>query len=165
MANRTTIVGHNTWNITHMATVGEAMASTKEDAIPILRALGVDYIMVVFGGMAGHSGDDNNKLLWMVRIAQREFPEAMDEEAYLNQGEYREDKADRVAMLLSLLYKMCSYRFGGAMTEYGKPTKFDRVRRMEIGAKDFELDVVQEAYTTTNWIVRIYKVKDLDNRW
>jgi dolichyl-diphosphooligosaccharide--protein glycosyltransferase len=45
----------------------------------------VDYIMVVFGGMAGHSGDDINKLLWMVRIAQREFPEAVDEEAYLNQ--------------------------------------------------------------------------------
>jgi dolichyl-diphosphooligosaccharide--protein glycosyltransferase len=53
------------------------------------------------------------------------------------------DKAGRAAMLQSLLYKMCYYRFGGVMTEYGKPAGFDRVRRAEIGAKDFELDVVQ----------------------
>lgn len=30
--------------------------------------------------------------------------------------------------------------------------------------KDFELDVLEEAYTTEHWIVRIYKVKDLLNR-
>ena len=31
-------------------------------------------------------------------------------------------------------------------------------------SQDFELDVLEEAYTTEHWIVRIYKVKDLDNR-
>lgn len=31
-------------------------------------------------------------------------------------------------------------------------------------AQDFELDVLEEAYTTEHWIVRIYKVKDLLNR-
>lgn len=30
--------------------------------------------------------------------------------------------------------------------------------------QDFELDVLEEAYTTEHWIVRIYKVKDLLNR-
>ena len=30
--------------------------------------------------------------------------------------------------------------------------------------QDFELDVLEEAYTTEHWLVRIYKVKDLDNR-
>ena len=30
--------------------------------------------------------------------------------------------------------------------------------------QDFELDVLEEAYTTEHWIVRIYKVKDLENR-
>ena len=30
--------------------------------------------------------------------------------------------------------------------------------------QEFELDVLQEAYTTEHWLVRIYKVKDLDNR-
>jgi hypothetical protein len=46
----------------------------------------------------------------------------------------------------------------------GKPPGYDRVRNAEIGNKDFELDVMEEAYTTEHWIVRIYKVKDLPNR-
>ncbi|WAR17562.1 STT3A-like protein [Mya arenaria] len=49
-------------------------------------------------------------------------------------------------------------------TPQGKPTGYDRVRNAEIGNKDFELDVLEEAYTTEHWLVRIYKVKDLDNR-
>ena len=30
--------------------------------------------------------------------------------------------------------------------------------------QEFELDVLEEAYTTEHWLVRIYKVKDLENR-
>ena len=55
-------------------------------------------------------------------------------------------------------------RFGEVMTEQGKPAGYDRVRSQEIGTKDFELDVLDEAFTSEHWIVRIYKVKDLDNR-
>lgn len=46
----------------------------------------------------------------------------------------------------------------------GKPSGYDRVRGAEIGNKDFELQVLEEAYTTEHWLVRIYKVKDLPNR-
>lgn len=46
----------------------------------------------------------------------------------------------------------------------GKPPGYDRVRSTEIGNKDFELDVLEEAYTTEHWLVRIYKVKPLRNR-
>ncbi len=35
---------------------------------------------------------------------------------------------------------------------------------MEIGNKVFDLEHVEEAYTTEHWIVRIYKVKKLANR-
>ena len=35
---------------------------------------------------------------------------------------------------------------------------------MEIGNKNFDLQHVEEAYTTEHWIVRIYKVKKLANR-
>ncbi len=45
-----------------------------------------------------------------------------------------------------------------------KPAGYDRVRSAEIGNKDFELEVLDEAYTTEHWIVRIYKVKDMPNR-
>lgn len=40
----------------------------------------------------------------------------------------------------------------------GRPPGYDRVRNAEIGNKDFELDVLEEAYTSEHWIVRIYKV-------
>ena len=39
-----------------------------------------------------------------------------------------------------------------------RPLGYDRVRNAEIGNKDFELDVLEEAYTTEHWLVRIYKV-------
>ena len=40
----------------------------------------------------------------------------------------------------------------------GRPPGYDRVRNAEIGNKDFELDVLEEAYTSEHWIVRIFKV-------
>ena len=45
----------------------------------------------------------------------------------------------------------------------GKPPGYDRVRNAEIGNKDFELDVLEEAYTSEHWIVRIFKV--IPNHW
>lgn len=45
------------------------------------------------------------------------------------------------------------------MSSAERPPGYDRVRNAEIGNKDFELDVLEEAYTTEHWLVRIYKVK------
>lgn len=39
-----------------------------------MRELDVDYVLVIFGGVIGYSGDDINKFLWMVRIAEGEHP-------------------------------------------------------------------------------------------
>ena len=75
MGNRTTFVDNNTWNNSHIALVGKAMSSTEDKAIKIMRMLGVDYVLVIFGGMIGYSGDDINKFLWMVRIAEGEHPQ------------------------------------------------------------------------------------------
>jgi len=33
------------------------------------------------------------------------------------------------------------------------------------GNKDFELEHLEEAFTSEHWIVRIYKVKPLENRF
>lgn len=53
MANRTVIVDNNTWNNTHIATVGRAMASPEHQAWQIYRDLDVEYVLVVFGGFVG----------------------------------------------------------------------------------------------------------------
>lgn len=69
MANRTVLVDNNTWNNTHIATVGKAFASTEEEGWNIARFLGADYVLVIFGGVTNFSGDDISKFIWMIRIA------------------------------------------------------------------------------------------------
>ena len=68
MANRTTLVDNNTWNNSHIALVGKAMSSNETAAYDIMTDLDVDYVLVIFGGVIGYSGDDINKFLWMVRL-------------------------------------------------------------------------------------------------
>lgn len=76
MANRTVLVDNNTWNNTHIATVGyvlsivlsislihitiqfaiisyrRALASNEQEAYPILLSLDVDYVLLTFGGLS-----------------------------------------------------------------------------------------------------------------
>ncbi|MCO5603205.1 hypothetical protein L7F22_057352 [Adiantum nelumboides] len=163
MGNRTVIVDNNTWNNTHIATVGRAMSSYEDEAYEIMQELDVSYVLVVFGGVTGYSSDDINKFLWMVRIGGGVFP-VIKEPDYLVNGDYRVDKGAAPKMLQCLMYKLCYYRFGELMTEYGRPPGWDRARGVEIGNKDIELHHLEEALTTSNWIVRIYKVKPPKNR-
>lgn len=51
MANRTVIVDNNTWNNTHIATVGRAMASNEEDAYQIMQVRAVLWYAVVWCGV------------------------------------------------------------------------------------------------------------------
>jgi dolichyl-diphosphooligosaccharide--protein glycosyltransferase len=166
MANRTIIVDNNTWNNTHISRVGQAMASTEDKAYEIMRELDVDYVLVIFGGLTGYSSDDINKFLWMVRIggSTPEGEHIKESDYYTPSGEFRVDGEGSPTLLNCMMYKMCYYRFGQVYTEGGKPPGYDRVRNAEIGNKDFELDVLEEAYTSEHWIVRIFKVKDLPNR-
>merc|ERR1719186_372718 len=166
MANRTIIVDNNTWNNTHISRVGQAMASTEDKAYEIMRELDVNYVLVIFGGLTGYSSDDINKFLWMVRIggSTPEGEHIKEWDYYTPSGEFRVDGEGSSTLLNCMMYKMCYYRFGQVYTEGGKPPGYDRVRNAEIGNKDFELDVLEEAYTSEHWIVRIYKVKDLPNR-
>ncbi|KAH9958806.1 Oligosaccharyl transferase STT3 subunit [Russula dissimulans] len=160
MADRPTLVDNNTWNNTHIATVGKAMSSPEEVAYPILRKHDVDYVLVIFGGLLGYSGDDINKFLWMVRIAQGVWPDEIQEPRYFTpQGDYRVDDQASPTMKNSLMYKMSYYRFpelfGGGQAQ-------DRVRGQVIPNPGPSLDHLDEAFTSENWIVRIYQVKKED---
>lgn len=50
------------------------MSSNESAAYEIMKSLDVDYVLIIFGGVIGYSGDDINKFLWMVRIAEGEHP-------------------------------------------------------------------------------------------
>lgn len=104
MADRPTLVDNNTWNNTHIATVGKAMSSSEEVSYPIMRQHEVDYVLVVFGGLLGYSGDDINKFLWMVRIAEGIWPDEVQEKKFFtSRGEYRVDEGATDTMKNSLM--------------------------------------------------------------
>ncbi|KAM0564395.1 hypothetical protein ACHAPJ_000608 [Fusarium lateritium] len=161
MADRPTLVDNNTWNNTHIATVGKAMSSREEVSYPIMREHEVDYVLVVFGGLLGYSGDDINKFLWMVRIAEGIWPDEVKERNFFTpRGEYRVDDGATETMKNSLMYKMSYYNYASLFPP-GQVT--DRVRGVRLPDQGPTLDTVEEAFTSENWIIRIYKVKDLDN--
>jgi len=110
MANRTVMVDNNTWNNTHIATVGRAMASSERKAWKILRSLDVDYVFVVFGGYIGYPSDDINKFLWMVRIGGGVFPEIREADYLTARGGYTVDSSMGQALRDSLMYKLSYYK-------------------------------------------------------
>ncbi|KAK8523187.1 hypothetical protein V6N13_113139 [Hibiscus sabdariffa] len=138
MANRTVIVDNNTWNNTHIATVGTAMSSTERVAWEIFHSLDVKYVFVIFGGLIGYPSDDINKFLWMVRIGGGVFPH-IKEADYLRDGSYQIDSKATPTMLNCLMYKLSYYRF---VEIDGKG--FDKVRQTEIGKKYFKLTHFEE---------------------
>ncbi|KAJ5915416.1 Dolichyl-diphosphooligosaccharide--protein glycosyltransferase subunit stt3 [Penicillium verhagenii] len=161
MADRPTLVDNNTWNNTHIATVGKAMSSREEVSYPILRQHDVDYVLVVFGGLLGYSGDDLNKFLWMVRIAEGIWPDEIKERDFFTaRGEYRVDDEATPTMKNSLMYKMSYYNY---QSLFPPGQAVDRVRGVKVPTESPQLDTMEEAFTSENWIIRIYKVKDLDN--
>ncbi|CAB4004328.1 dolichyl-diphosphooligosaccharide--glycosyltransferase subunit STT3B, partial [Paramuricea clavata] len=160
MANRTTLVDNNTWNNSHIAMVGKAMSSNETAAYKIMRSLDVDYVLVIFGGVIGYSGDDINKFLWMVRIAEGEHPKDIKESDYFTpNGEFRVDAAGSQTLLNCLMYKLCYHRFGDLQLDFRTPSGFDRTRNVEIGNKNVKLTYLDEVFTTEHWLVRIYKAK------
>ncbi|CAB4288394.1 unnamed protein product [Prunus armeniaca] len=137
MANRTVIVDNNTWNNTHIATVGTAMSSPEKAAWEIFNSLDVKYVLVVFGGLVGYPSDDINKFLWMVRIGGGVFPH-IKEPDYLRDGQYRID-SQATPTNSQLLIKCTNFLL---ITGLWTPMVF----------------------TTHHWMVRIYKLKPPRNR-
>merc|ERR1711939_467092 len=161
MADRPTLVDNNTWNNTHIATVGKAMSSREEVSYPIMKQHEVDYVLVVFGGLLGYSGDDINKFLWMVRIAEGIWPDEINERDYFTpRGEYRVDDQATPTMRNSLMYKMSYYNYDKL---FPSGQAMDRVRGSRLPAEGPQLNSLEEAFTSENWIIRIFKVKDYDN--
>ncbi|KAL4472384.1 hypothetical protein ABPG74_018333 [Tetrahymena malaccensis] len=164
MSNRTVMVDNNTWNNTHIATVAMALASSESDAYEVCDKLDVDYILMIFGGYSYFSGDDINKFLWMVRIAGGVYPHVKEEDFYSKNNQYRIDSQASETMLNSLMFRLSFYRFDEIQTAYQKPKGWDNVRNQEVGLKKFKLEYFEEAFTSENWIVRIYRRKPRKNR-
>jgi len=158
MGFRTTIVDNNTWNFTHIATVGNMLSRPEKQAYQIARMLDVDYVLVIFGGLIGYGGDDVNKFLWPVRIGGSVDPTLREAQFLTRRGEFRLDEEMAPAMRESLLFKLCYHRYGEISNGY------DRARGYRVAHLDVRLELFEEAFTSEHWIVRIYRVKPPSNR-
>lgn len=164
MANRTVIVDNNTWNNTHIATVGRAFALPERQSASEFRKLGVSYVFVLFGGFVGYPSDDVNKFLWMVRIGGGVYPDIKEANYLTKNGQYSVGPDAGKALLDCALYRLSYYRFGDAAPLMGLPKGYDRVRQQNVGLIDFDLSEFEEAFTSEHWMVRIYKVLDEPKR-
>ena len=161
-SNRTVMVDNNTWNNTHIASVGKVMSCPEDVSYPLMQQLDVDYVLVIFGGLIGYSGDDINKFLWMIRIGEGVYPKDISERKFFtDRGEYAVGSTATSAMKNSVMYKLSYYRYT-ELYGSGSPGK-DNVRNQEIPSTPIKLSTMDEAYSTENLLVRIYKVKKPDN--
>lgn len=160
LANRTVIVDNNTWNNTHIATVGRVLTSSEDDALPILESIGADYVLITFGGKIGMGGDDLDKFPWIVRITEGVFPDATIESEFQVNGRYVYHENATSAVTSSLLYKFSFADFAQLDTSDNANATlgFDRNRKTSV-ARDVSLAHFEQVFTSEEWIVRIYKVK------
>ncbi|KAF1780276.1 Oligosaccharyl transferase, STT3 subunit [Phytophthora cactorum] len=164
LANRTVLVDNNTWNNTHIATVGRVLTSREDDALPILRSLDVDYVFLLFGGNIGMPGDDLDKLPWIVKISEGVFPDDVIESEFQVNGRYIFHENATLAMTESVLYKLSYFEFNQverSVANEGEDPVFgwDMSRRFRIPQRDINLQHFEHVFTSDAWMVRIYRVK------
>jgi dolichyl-diphosphooligosaccharide---protein glycosyltransferase len=158
-SDRTTIVDNNTWNNTHIATVGKVMATSESVSYKTMRQLDANYILVISGAASGYSGDDVNKFLWMVKISAGVYPKDVQEKDYYNaHGSFSIDPSASAKTVNSILYKTVYHKMG----QLGGPSMIDNVRQTQIADPDPKLSVLEEVFSSERFIVRIYKVKNPD---
>ena len=167
MSHRAVLVDNNTWNTSHIATVGAILALDEEESFKICKNLDADYVLIIFGGANGNGDDDINKFLWMVNIASGYYSN-IKESYYIGDEGFVINKNAAQQFMDSMIYKFSYYRFWEfdfniKDSEYDLKG-YDAVREDWIGYTHFNLEFFEEVYTTTNWNVRIYKVKDFPNR-
>ncbi|EKX54933.1 hypothetical protein GUITHDRAFT_62986, partial [Guillardia theta CCMP2712] len=160
LADRVTFLDASGYNLSQVAAVGAIMALPEEEAAARCRNMGVNFVLVRFGGMTSFASDDISKFLWMVRAAGKELKEP--EDAFLSAGGVlRVGKEGSRRFRSSLLYRLSFHRFSSQVSEFGRPAGFDRVRgEVAEGGKE-PLQHFEEVFTSQHWLLRLYRVKNL----
>ncbi|KAF7256317.1 hypothetical protein EG68_06619 [Paragonimus skrjabini miyazakii] len=167
MGKRTTFVDNHTWNSTHIALVARAFLSNETRAYQLLSKMEADYVLIVSGCMASYPLDDVSNMQWMAQIAEEVFPKEITARNYLNgKGMISIGHEAKRSVLESLMYKLSYFRYHEVNLGPHIPTGFDNTRNEQIGRKYTKdsLEHFEEAYTSQNWLLRLYKVLTLNNR-
>lgn len=138
IGERTTIADGNTWNHEHIALLGKCLTASETASHAITRHL-ADYVLIWTTRYAGWYSDDIAKSPHMARIGSSVYGDRIGCDArdfYIDR-----DGAPSACMRESILWRMHHHRF-----EPDQP----------------EFRLFEEAYTTTNRMVRIFKVLEVD---
>jgi dolichyl-diphosphooligosaccharide--protein glycosyltransferase len=134
LSNRTSVADGNTWNHEHIALLGKCLVSSEKKGWQIARHL-ADYVLVWTTRYAGRHSDDLAKSPHMARIGGSVYSDIDPNEFYMDhQGN------PSAMMRESVLYRLHHHRLDESKMGNKKLTFFE------------------EVYTTTNNMVRIYKI-------
>lgn len=159
MGGRGCMADGNTNNFTHIGIIGMTMSSPQAISWRLARLMGADYMLVIFGGAAQYSGDDINKFLWMPRIAHQTFDNITGEMYQPSPYEHIVGQRMTKNMTLSMMFHFCYHNFKRFRLHPSFNYGYDFARNVDVPYLDtLKLTHFQEAFSTKNWIVRIYKV-------
>jgi dolichyl-diphosphooligosaccharide--protein glycosyltransferase len=147
----------NTNNFTHIGIIGSTMASTEPTSWRLARMMEADYMLVVFGGASGYDGDDINKFMWMPKIANQTFTN-ISGDLYQRDWEMIVGPQMLPNMSQSMMFKFCYNNFKKFQFHPHVRKGTDIARQVEVPYLDIKLQHFEEAFTTQNWIIRIYRV-------
>jgi dolichyl-diphosphooligosaccharide--protein glycosyltransferase len=139
IANRTTLADGNTWNHEHIALLGKILVSPVKESHKIVRHL-ADYVLVWSTRFVGNPGDDIAKSPHMARIGGSVFKD-------INPNEFYVDRQGRPSKMMyeSLVYNLVLNKFDQSVPALPEGT-------------------FEEAYTSANRMVRIYKVLNVSKK-
>ena len=159
MGHRGCIADGNTNNFTHIGIIGMTMSSPEEVSWRLARMMGVKYMLVIFGGATRYSGDDISKFLWMPRIANQTFHNISGDMYQPSPWSPIVGTDMTVNMTNSMMFKFCYNNYKKWTPHPQFRPGFDLTRNTNIpNINSISLSLFEEAFTTRNWIVRIYKV-------
>ncbi|SBS85373.1 oligosacharyl transferase STT3 subunit [Plasmodium malariae] len=154
MSDRITYVDNNTWNYTHIATVGLILSTNEKQAYEYLKKLNADYVLISYGGYSKNSSDDLNKFLWMLKITNKKYF-FINPLLYYYHDEYHPlGKNATTCMTNSVLYKLSYYNM---TNQYVKG--YDYIRKIEV-PEIKNLNYFEEVFTSDVWGFRLYKVRE-----
>ena len=98
----------------------------------------------------------------MIKISSGYYPRIKEENFYGNG--WRIDEGATDTMKNCMMYSFSYYRFDEVKNPSNGQYGFDASLNSFIGRKNIKLKRFKEAFTSQNWIVRIYSVNELPNR-
>jgi len=137
LSHRTTIADGNTWNHEHIALLGKCLTSPENVSHAITRHL-ADYVLIWTTRYAGMYSDDVAKSPHMARIGASVY-------------------GDRIGCAASEFFLTRE----GAPSDCMRESLLWRLHSWRLDPDEPELKHFEEAYTTSNKMVRIYKVLDV----